>query len=286
MRASPFAFLCLPSLPAPALADRRAGRETCADESFAARISTRTSAGAPTLGEGAPTSAAALPGSVAMPVLSPPVLELGAEPTRHLALDATAPAPEFRAPSPLPEGGADPSALEASPATGPVTTTGELTEPADSAPAPDEPMAASTSGPAATDRELVATSATGPAATDRERRLQLEVERLRSHIMAREEAFTHEVLQQDAQLQALREELEAARARVEPVDPGLAESHDSTVPGRPRRQDDAERDAQAVANLQSVIEMLQAGKGARGSVRERMAAGWSARQPEGTHGSG
>ena len=195
--------------------------------------------------EGVPTSAAALPVSVAMPNFPPLPIEVGSEPTEQLALDtghlvldpghlalgpgqlalglghlaldpgqlaldataaaavpAAAPAPElraptseFRAPSPWPERGVGPSL-----AVRPVTSSGELNEQAESVPAPGMQVAASTSGPVGTDREAVAAAANGPSGTDRERRLQLEVERLRSHIMTREEAFTHEVLQQDAQL--------------------------------------------------------------------------------------
>jgi len=98
------------------------------------------------------------------------------------------------------------------------------------------------------------------------------VERLQNHILAREEAFTQEVLQQDEQLRALQAELDALRAAAVTGAPGSASAATAataeateavggadggaTVSEVPA---DQRSDAQALANLQAVIEMLQTG---------------------------
>ena len=107
------------------------------------------------------------------------------------------------------------------------------------------------------------------------------MERLQNHILAREEAFTQEVLQQDEQLRALQAELDALRAAAAtgaPVSASGATAAAAEASAAVGAADggataseapaDQRSDAQALANLQAVIEMLQTGSAFRNGMRE------------------
>ena len=88
----------------------------------------------------------------------------------------------------------------------------------------------------------------GGSASERDLRLEREVQRLRAHLLEREDVLTQEILELENQLVLLREQLAERDAALAAAEPAQAAGT-------------ATEEAAAVANLQGVIELLQAGTG-------------------------